>query len=123
MNSIRVNSIFKYSVRFLLTAFVCTLFFISSAFPAAAVSRVPSDPTKGETKLGEIQRLTDESVYAPPMTLEEIQERSDPEKGGINEVQEAADIGKMKTPANSQQETTVVDVVKGMLNKVEKDEK
>ncbi len=125
MNFIRFNSIFVHPVRFLIVAFVCTLLFFSSAFPAAAMesSSSSSSPKDGEVNLNEIQRKTDKTVYDPPMTLEKIQERSE---GGINEVQGAADVGKMEgsgdfqqTPG-SQQSRSVIDNVKGMVNNLKK---
>jgi hypothetical protein len=112
MNFIHFNSIFVHPLRFLLVAFVCTLLFFSSAFPVAAMGRSPSSPSKGEVNLNEIQRKTDETVSDPPITIEEIQKRS---QGGINEVQGAADANKMNNPANSEQAPSVIDDVKEAL--------
>ncbi len=121
MNVICIKSFFGQSMRLLIAAFACTLVLFSNTFPTFAATNSPSSLTKGETHLNEIQRRTDKSTYDPAMSMGEIQKRSDPKRGGINEVQGAADANKMKTPENSQQEVTILDNVKDMLKKVEKE--
>lgn len=118
MKFVRFNSLFVKSVQFVMAAFVCTLIFFSAVFPAAATS-YPSSPTKGEDQLTEIQRRTDVSAYDPAMTMEEIQKRQEPEKGGINEIQGAADIDKMKNPQTSRDIKTPIDTIKEVLGKAE----
>ncbi|ELR98245.1 hypothetical protein [Gloeocapsa sp. PCC 73106] len=103
MNFISFNSIFAHSVRFLVATFACAWLFFSSASPAAAMPNFPSRPSDGEVNLNEIQRRTDKTISDPPMTLEQVQKRSQGEKGGINEIQGAADINKMERPDNSQE--------------------
>ncbi len=115
MNFTRFNSIILHPVRFLIVAFAFTVLFFSSALPAAALGSSPSSPTDGEQHLNEIQRKTEQAVIDPPMNLKEIQKRSQARKGGINEIQGAADINKMSTPENSKQATSVIDEVKGAL--------
>lgn len=116
MNNIRLNSISKRAIRIIVAAFTCALLFFSSAYPAAAIGSQKTNPTEGEANLNDIQRMTDTSVPNPPLTLKEVQERT---QGGPNEVQGAADLDKMKNPENSQG-TSFVDEVKEGLRKVTK---
>lgn len=109
-----------HPVRFLIVAFTCTLMFLSTAFPALAISSYQSDPTEGTTQLLETQRRTDEVAKSPPPSLQEVQEKSNQ---GLNEVQGDADIDKMKRPENSQSSTTVKDEVENFLEKVTGDKK
>jgi hypothetical protein len=102
-------------VRFLVVAFTCALFFVSSAFPALAIDSYQSKPTEATTQLLETQRKTDELARSAPPGLNKVQEESNK---GLNEVQGDADIDKMKRPENSQNATTVEDEVKGFLEKV-----
>jgi len=120
MKFMRTNSIFVNSMRFLMATFVCGLVFFSTLFPVVAADNYPSSLTKGEDQLTEIQRRTDKSAYDPAMTMEEIQKRQEPEKGGINEIQGAADMDKMKNPQTSRHITTPIDKVKEVLGKAEK---
>ncbi|MBD2628276.1 hypothetical protein [Trichormus variabilis] len=101
--------------RFLIVACACGFIFLFNAFPALAISSYQSDTTEGTTQLLETQRKTDEAAKAPPIGLKETQEKT---KRGLNEVQGDADIDKMKTPANSQNATSVEQEVKGFLEKV-----
>jgi hypothetical protein len=119
MNNLGLNSISKRAVRIIVAAFTCALLFFSNVYPAAAIGAPKSDPTGGEANLNEIQRMTDTSVPNPPLTLKEVQERTQPEKGGLNEVQGAADLDKMKNPENSQGKSFVEEVTEG-LRKVTK---
>ena len=102
-------------VRFLIVAFTCALIFLSSNYPALAISSYQSDPTEGTTQLLETQRLTDEAAKSPPAKLKEVQEKSNQ---GLNEVQGDADIDKMKRPENSQSATSVENEVQNILKKV-----
>lgn len=120
MNFIRVNLIIAQSTRFLIVVFACTAIFFASSLPAFALGSTPSSPTKGEVNLKKIQERTDVTTYDPPITIKEIQQRSQAEKGGINEIQGTADANKMKNPGNSQQANTAIDNVKDLLKKVDK---
>lgn len=102
-------------VRFLIAVFTCALLFFSSAFPAAAITGSQSNSEDATTQLLETQRLTDEVSAEPPPGLKEVQKKSNE---GLNEVQGAADIDKMKRPENSQAATTVEENVKNLLDKV-----
>ncbi|WP_427162206.1 hypothetical protein ACQFX9_11960 [Aliinostoc sp. HNIBRCY26] len=101
--------------KFLIIAFTCALLLLSSTSPAFAIESYKSDPTEATTQLLETQRQTDEVAKSPPPTLEEVQRKSNE---GLNEVQGAADIEKMKRPENSQSATSVEDEVKSFLEKV-----
>lgn len=120
MNFNRVNLIITQSTRFLIVAFACTVIFFASALPVFAIGSAPSNPTKGEVSLDKIQEKTDISTYDPPITIEEIQKRSQAEKGGINEIQGTADANKMKNSGNSQQANTAIDNIKDLFKKAEK---
>lgn len=101
--------------KFLVIAFTCALIFLSSTIPTFAIESYQSEPTEGTTQLLETQRKTDEVAKSPPATLKEVQKKSNE---GLNEVQGAADIEKMKRPENSQSATSVEDEVKSFLEKV-----
>ncbi len=101
-------------VRFLVVAFTCALVFFSSAFPAAAVNNPTSSLQDGTTQLLGTQKETDKVATEPPLGLKEVQKKSNE---GLNEVQGSADIEKQKTPANSQDATTVEDQIGNILNK------
>jgi hypothetical protein len=102
-------------LKFLVIAFTCALIFLSSTIPAFAIESYQSEPTEATTQLLETQRKTDEVAKSPPPTLKEVQKKSNE---GLNEVQGAADIDKMKRPENSQSATSVEDEVKSFLEKV-----
>lgn len=104
-----------HPVRFVIVAITCTFLFLSTAFPAFAISSYQSDPTEATTQLLETQRRTDEVAKSAPPTLKEVQEKSNK---GLNEVQGDADINKMKRPENSQSSTSVEQEVENFLEKV-----
>ncbi|AFY50831.1 hypothetical protein Nos7524_5106 [Nostoc sp. PCC 7524] len=102
-------------VKFLIAAFTCALLFLSSTVPAFAIESYQSEPTEATTQLLETQRKTDEVARSAPPSLREVQKKSNE---GLNEVQGAADIEKMKRPENSQSSTSVEEEVKNFLEKV-----
>ncbi|MBR8831574.1 MAG: hypothetical protein N5P05_003060 [Chroococcopsis gigantea SAG 12.99] len=104
-------------IRTLLVAFSCAVILFSTAFPASANGSYKSSEYKGEANLNNIQAKTDETVYNPPMSLKEIQDRQG--KGGLNELQGKADIDKMKNPDNSTG-TSFIEGVKDALGKTTK---
>ena len=119
MHSIR----FKFStlrlVRFLVAVCVCTLLLFSHPFPAYSAPVNPTGnqtaPTEGESQLLQIEREAQEAVLKDPYSREETQYKA---SQGLNEVQGAADLDKMKRPENSQGATSVEDKVKNALEKV-----
>ncbi|WP_017314595.1 hypothetical protein [Mastigocladopsis repens] len=102
-------------VRFVIVAFTCALLIFSNALPAAAIGSQKSNPEDATTQLLGTQKETDKLSTEAPPGLEETQQRANE---GLNEIQGAADIEKMKRPENSQTATTVEDEVKNLLNKV-----
>jgi hypothetical protein len=103
-------------VYFVATLFASAFLFLSSSVPAFAFGAMPSRPTDGTVQLDKIeQRAQDvaESKVAPG-SIEEATERA---KGGINEVQGAADKDQMSRPSNSQSATTVKDQIGKALKK------
>jgi hypothetical protein len=104
-----------HPIRVFLVVMICALIFLTSAFPALAITSYQSDPTEGTTQLLETQRKTDEVSRSGPPKLREVQEKSNK---GFNEVQGDADIDKMKSPENSQSSTSVRDEVEDFLGKV-----
>jgi hypothetical protein len=75
----------------------------------------PSKPTDGTVQLEKIeQRAEDVASKVTPGSMKEAEERA---KGGINEVQGAADKNKMSRPSNSKGATTVKDQIGKALKK------
>ena len=101
--------------RLLFVAFACAFLFLTTAFPALAISSYQSNPREGTTQLLETQRQTDKAAKAAPLGLKETQEKT---KKGLNEVQGDADIDKMKNPRNSQSATSTKEEVEGFLEKI-----
>lgn len=116
MKSIQFNlsALFR-SMRLFVAGCVCALMLFSNALPAyslpnpfssdkSAKTEAPSDPTKGEDKLLGIEEGGQKTVNRSQDLLsgEEVTRKSNE---GLNEVQGAADIDKMKRPSNSQGET------------------
>lgn len=109
------KSRWQLASRLIVVAFACTFIFLFNAFPALAISSYQSEPTEGPTQLLETQRKTDEVAKEPPIGMKESQEKT---RRGLNEVQGAADIEKMKRPENSQRATSVEQEVEGFLEKI-----
>ena len=96
-------------MRFLIAAFVCTLLFISTAYPAAATTSQPSD---GEASLNQIQKKTDEAAMSNPSSFD------DDTEGSLNLVQGKADKEKMSTPENSEGATTIKEKIENILSNI-----
>ena len=109
-----LSALFR-SMRLFVAGCVCALMLFSYALPAyslpnpfssdkSAKTEAPSDPTKGEDKLLGIEEGGQKTVNRSQDLLsgEEVTRKSNE---GLNEVQGAADIDKMKRPSNSQGET------------------
>ncbi|BAZ80854.1 hypothetical protein PN497_17395 [Sphaerospermopsis kisseleviana CS-549] len=110
------KSRWKLASRLIVLAFACTFIFLFNAFPALAISSYQSEPTEGTTQLLETQRKTDEAAKKPPIGMKESQEKT---RRGLNEVQGAADIEKMKRPENTESGTTSVEQeVESFLEKI-----
>ncbi len=104
MKSIALTLSGMRPVRFLIGSVICALIFFSNAFPAAAISSPKSAPEDSTTQLLETQKKTDEITTEPPPGLKEVQKKSNE---GLNEIQGAADLDKMKRPDNTQSSSTV----------------
>lgn len=87
-----LNNWLKISVRMIVTVVVCGLLFVSSAYPANAVT---SSPTDGEANLNRIQAETDDVARSNPRGIEKVTEKA---QQGTNAVQGAADADKMVKP-------------------------
>lgn len=109
----KINTLLKNSVYFILSLVLCFSIVTSFALPAAAGTSSPV--TKGEANLNKIQAKTDELAQQEPPSLEQTIERS---KGGLNEVQGAADSNKMVSPEDAQGTTTLKDKIEQALDKV-----
>ena len=90
----RLNSWLKSSLRVILTTFICGLLFVSSVYPAQAVT----SPKDGEANLNEIQAETDKVGKGLENNPRGIEETTKKAQEGLNEVQGAADKDKMVTP-------------------------
>jgi apolipoprotein N-acyltransferase len=95
----KLNNWLKSSLRLVLTAFICGLLFISSAYPAHAVT---SKPTEGEANLNKIQEKTDNLARSNPPGLEETTKEA---QKGLNEVQGDANKEKMIAPEDASADT------------------
>jgi hypothetical protein len=94
----KLNNWLKLSLRLILTTFICGLLFISTAYPAQAVTSSPRD---GEANLNRIQNETDKvgkGLDNPPRGLEEVTEKA---QQGTNAVQGGADADKMVKPEDT----------------------
>jgi predicted metal-dependent peptidase len=113
-------------VRFVLMICVPVLVFFSFAVPlpvygdpikATPGTSNPSDVTKGEEQLIDIEKKTWDFLK-PENTFSPEKIRSEANKG-LNEVQGDADINKMKRPDNRQDATTVERQVEQNLAKLQ----
>ncbi|MDJ0571536.1 MAG: hypothetical protein QNJ53_21150 [Pleurocapsa sp. MO_192.B19] len=91
----KLNNWLKSSVRLLLTAFICGLLFISSAYPAQAVT---SSATDSEVSLNKVQKETDDVAKSNPRGIKETTKKA---QGGLNAVQGGADKDKMVSPEDT----------------------
>lgn len=96
-----LNNWLKSSIRFVLAVFVCGLLFISSAYPAQAVT---SSTTDGEATLNKIQDKTDDVARSNPRGIEEVTKEA---QKGLNAVQGDADRGEMISPEDVSGVTTI----------------
>ncbi len=95
----KFNNWLKASIRLVLTVVVCGMLFISSAYPANAVT---SKTTDGEAKLNKIQEKTEDVSRSNPRGIEEVTKEA---QKGLNEVQGSADAEKMNNPSNPDADT------------------
>lgn len=105
----KFNNWLKSSIRLLFTALICSLLFMSSAFPAQAAT---SNPQDGEVSLNRIQNKTDSVAQSNPRSLDEISKEA---SKGLNAVQGSADKSKMVSPEDASGETTVKEQAKNFL--------
>lgn len=116
MRSIRLNFSALRPVRFLIAACVCAILVFSYAFPALSDTPQPTGnktaPQAGESQLLDIEKQAQEAVLKDPYSREETQAKANT---GLNEIQGAADLDKMKRPENSQGATSVEDKSKKFL--------
>ncbi|HLO51608.1 MAG TPA: low temperature-induced protein [Kamptonema sp.] len=114
MPSICLNLPIQRLFRALVAVCICTMLFVSSAFPAFAAT---SNPTKGEDKLLGIEKQAQEAAQSQPIGLKETQEKANE---GPNEIQGDADKDKMKNASNTNAtsfEQQVKNVVEGITGK------
>ena len=118
MRSIKLKLSALRPIRLLLAAFACAFLVFSTALPAYSDTPQPTgiqkSPTQGESNLLDIEKEAQEAVLKDPYSREETQYKANQ---GLNEVQGAADLDKMKRPENSQGATSVEDKVKNALEK------
>ena len=91
----KLNNWLKSSLRLVLTAFVCGLLFISSAYPARAAT---SKTTDGEVSLNRVQAKTDDVASSNPRGIKEVTKEA---QKGLNAVQGEADKDKMISPEDA----------------------
>ena len=95
----KLNNWLKSSFRLALTAIVCGLLFISSAYPTQAAT---SKTTDGEVSLNRVQAKTDEVASSNPRGIEEVTKEA---QKGLNAVQGGADRDKMISPEDAEATT------------------
>jgi hypothetical protein len=112
------------AVRLAIVICASVLLFFSSAVPAysSPIKDTPgtsnnSDLRKGEDQLVDIEKKTWDFLR-PENTFSPDKIRAEANKG-LNEVQGAADIDKMKRPSNSQDATTIEQQVEHNLAKLQ----
>ena len=87
-------------LRFLFTAFISTILFVSTVAPAqAGMMSSKSKLTDATTQLNKIDDKAQKAIDKPAMNLTEIEKRS---QNGLNEVQGSADKNKMYTSNSSE---------------------
>jgi hypothetical protein len=105
-------------IRFVMTILASVLFLLTTTVPAFAFGfgSAPSQPTDGTVQLEKIEQRAEDIAGAKvaPGSMEEAEKRA---KGGINEVQGAADKDQMSRPSNSKGATTVKDQIGKALKK------
>ncbi|RMF25946.1 MAG: hypothetical protein D6756_04625 [Cyanobacteria bacterium J083] len=105
----------KYSLRSVLTVFVCgLLMFVSMPYPAQAATSKSND---GEVSLNEIQKKTDEVARSNPRGIKEVTKEA---QKGLNAVQGAADKDKMISPEDAKNATTVKEKAADLLDNLTK---
>lgn len=105
-------------IRFFMTVLAGIFLLLTTTVPALAFGfgSTPSKPTDGTVQLEKIEQRAEDvaSAKVAPGSMKEAEERA---KGGINEVQGAADKNQMSRPSNSKGATTVKDQISKVLKK------
>lgn len=91
----KLSNWLRSSIRLVLTVCICGLLFISSAYPAQAVT---SKATDGEASLNRVQAKTDDVASSNPRGIKEVTKEA---QKGLNAVQGGADKGKMVSPEDT----------------------
>lgn len=119
MHSIKFKLSALRPIRFLLVAFTCAFLVLSNAFPAYSDTPQPTStqksPAQGESNLLGIEKEAQEAVLKDPYSREETQTKA---SEGLNEVQGAADIDKLKRPENSQGASSVEEKSESFLERL-----
>lgn len=110
----KLNNWLRSSFRLVLTAFICGLLFISSAYPAQAAT---SRTTDGEANLNRIQDKTDDVARSNPRGLKEVTKEA---QKGLNAVQGGADRNKMIDPEDASDVTTIQEKAANFLENITK---
>ena len=110
----KLNNWLKSSFRLVSTIFICGLLCISSVYPAQAAT---SKTTDGEVSLSGIQAKTDNVAGSNPRGIKEITQEA---QKGLNAVQGGADKGKMISPEDASDETTVKEQAANFLENLTK---
>lgn len=117
MNTIRTFLARTSLLRGIVVAFACSLFLLSSALPAVAISADPAASSEGVPELENIKGNTEEFMYGNNRMpgMKETQERA--AAGNLNSVQGGADLDEMVAPEDAQATTPLDNMQKG-LNKL-----
>jgi hypothetical protein len=117
MRSIRLNLSALRPIRLLVAVCICAFLVFSDAYPAFSAPVNPSSsksaPEQGEAQLRSIEKEAQEAATEDPYSRKETQTKANE---GLNEIQGAADIDKMKRPENAQADS-VEEKLKKVLDK------
>lgn len=111
MNFIRLKQLITNSIRVLMAVLVCTMLFVSSAFPAYAYGTSKDNPTQDD----EFMQKTTELLRTGPASLKTTQERA---KKGPNEVQADAGMDEMISPEDARNVVTPEEKIGQVLEKI-----
>ncbi|HEY9828506.1 MAG TPA: hypothetical protein V6D19_23970 [Stenomitos sp.] len=110
-------------LRMLGVFFAVAFIFLTTSLPSYAAlgfgNSSASSPDHGPDQLIEIEkRSQDVSNRSNPLSLKDVQARTEAAQGGLNEVQGAADKENMSRPENSGNATSVIEKVEKGLDKI-----
>ncbi|GEM_PF-1810001 len=108
-----LKSVRSQLLKVLMIAVACSLLVFSGLSPALALDRATSSPSEGAAVLDNIKNESKDAVQDGVDRSQKIQNKA---QSGPNEVQGSADLHKMYTPRNSDDNTGATSVRKQIEN-------